>query len=240
MQTRGPIATGAARQSQLKVAPDRYLRKVVLQRQGKSPLTLYIGQNAGPRTSAVRVDGETDIHAVSSMAPSTAPTSIVGWADTNYFKVDERQVAAIKVENAAGTFVFERDGKGGWKIAEGTTGVDPADPRQIDNRAVDNMVRAMVLLQMIEPADPEIPTGSPLSTVTLRLGSPQAGSDQAAAAQASEFTFVFGPEQNGRYILRRAGGAPPIWVSMNKFEPVIDFGPKLLYKSSVQEPAPAH
>jgi hypothetical protein len=234
MQTRGSIASAEARRSQLKVAPDRYLRKVVLHRQGgKSPLIIYMGQNAGPRTSAVRVEGEKDIHAVTSFAPSTAPPSVTGWVDSNYFQVDERQVTSITVENAAGTFSFERDGKGGWKVVEGTTGVNPA--RDIDHRAVDNMVRAMVLLQMIEPADPEIPTGSPLSTVTLRLGAAQAQGGQPGPA--NEYTFVFGPEQNGRYMLRRTGGVPPIWVSMNKFEPVIDFGPKLMYPATVQQPA---
>jgi hypothetical protein len=238
MQTRGAIASAEARQSQLNVAPDRYLRKVVFHRQGgKPPLILYVGQNAGPRTSAVRVEGENDIHAVSSFAPSTAPPSVTGWVDSNYFQVDERQVVGILVQNAAGTFSFERDGKGGWKAVEGTTGVDPA--RDLNARAIDNMVRAMVLLQIIEPADPEIPTGSPLSTVTLRLGAPRAEGGQAESTPASEYTFVFGPEQNGRYMLRRTGGAPPIWVSMNKFEPVIDFGPKLMYPETVQQPAPA-
>jgi hypothetical protein len=237
MQTRGAIATGEARRSQLKVAPDRYLRRVVLHRQGgKPPLTLYVGQNAGPRTSAVRVDGETDIHAVSSFAPSTAPPSVTGWVDSSYFRVDEAQVASITVQNPAGTFSFERDGKGGWKVAEGTTGADPA--RQLDNRAVDNMVRAMAVLQMIEPADPEIPTGSPLSVVTLRLGARQAQGGEAGSTPQNEYTFVFGPEQNGRYMLRRTGGAPPIWVSMNKFEPVIDFGLKLMYPPTVQQPTP--
>lgn len=259
MQSRGPIATAKARQPQLQVAEDKFLRKVVLHGQGQEPTILYVGQSAGAGTTAVRVHGSDAIYAVTGLTVSIAAPSVVGWVDTEYFRVKEKDVVSVKVENAAGTFAFERDGEG-WKLAGDAQAAQPAQPagakapaatadaRPLNKVAIDTLARNMSLLQFVEPTDPEIPTGSPLAKVTLKVvpQAPAEGEDKPAEGQAvpastlsGDFTFIIGPERNGRYIVRRTD-LPPVAVSMSHLEPLVSFGPDKMYQPVLPQPAPTH
>jgi hypothetical protein len=232
LTSRGPIASAKSRQLQLQVAPDRYVRKLVLHRQGGETMTIYIGQPAGARATALRLAGSDDIHAVTGFSASSASTSIVGWIDTSFFEVEERQVAAITVENAAGRFPFARDGLGGWKLGEGASGAALQDPdgRELNDATVASLLRQMAILKLIEPVDSETATGSPLATVTIELMATPAANEQDVSVPGQQYTFLIGPERNGRYIVRRTDLTAAVEMSMNKLTPVVSFDGSTMYK----------
>ena len=129
LNSRGPVATSPGRQSQLSVSETEYKRKLVIHTAGGgAPITLYVGDPAGSRKTAVRLSGRDEIHGVTGFSMASISAFVSGWVDTQYFTVTESEVASITVRNAAGELTLERD-SGSWKLSDGQApGQTPGQP----------------------------------------------------------------------------------------------------------------
>ena len=252
LESRGPVATSIARQTQLAVADNEYKRKVVVHGSG-DPVTLYVGNPAGSRKNAVRLAGQSDIHGVTNFSTASIYASVSSWVDLEYFQVTETDVAAVSLINAQGSFDLERDGAG-WKLAgdsaptspTGTTpgpSGQPATPAagqpaestdSIDNEAVGAMVKKLASIRMAEPADPGLTLSEPLATAVVRMKAPEPPGDADAGAPAlsvapEEYKFEIGPGEDGRYYLRLVGDSRAAWVYTSNLDAVVEFSEDKLY-----------
>jgi hypothetical protein len=182
LRSRGPIASGAARQKQLEVADDSYERKVVLSMGSAVDLVLYVGANAGSRQTSVRVAGQSDVHGVTGLTSFGVGAKPANWVDTSYFDVADDKIASIDLVNANGTFHFERSGpSGGWTATVGGEPLKPPAGMELNTGEIGKVVSRATKIFMADPADPKRVVDKPLATVTLHVKQ-----EQAAAAHGEE------------------------------------------------------
>lgn len=173
IRTRGPIASGKARQKQLEVADDDYQRKLVLTSGGKD-ITLYVGASAGARQTSVRLAGSNDIHGAAGLSAFAVGASPTAWIDTSYFKVEKEQIASLEVTNQNGTFTFEPAAAGGgWTVEMNGKPVPVPAGSEIDKDLVDRVVSRVSSITMNEPGDPKRAIDKPQVTVLLHMKAEQ-------------------------------------------------------------------
>jgi hypothetical protein len=176
MKSRGPVATGAARQKQLEVGDDSFQRKLVLTAGGKETV-LYVGASAGARQTSVRMAGSDAIHGVSGLTAYGVGTNPASWVDTAYFTVEPKDVASVDIANASGSFTLER-ADDGWKVlVNGTPLVVPAD-KDLFVDHIDKLVAKVARIHLAEPGDPKRTVDKPQATVTIRMKPPEAPAAQ--------------------------------------------------------------
>jgi hypothetical protein len=175
MRSRGPVASGTARQRQLEVAEDRYQRKLVLSA-GKNAITLYVGASAGARQTSVRLEGQDQVHGVSGVTSYGIGADPGSWIDTTYFKVDRKEIASFEVVNRNGSFLLEQTGDNQWSATvDGQPLVIPKGS-ELNTTTIDELVAKLASVHMVEPGDPARQVTSPLATVTIRTRDPNAAS----------------------------------------------------------------
>ena len=192
IRTRGPLASGKARQKQLEVADDNYQRKLIVTAGGKD-VTIYVGASAGARQTSVRRAGSDEIHGASGLSAFAVGANPAAWIDTAYFKVDKEQIASVEVSNQNGTFTLEPASGGGWTVDLNGKPVEVPAGSEIDKDLVDRMVSRIAALTMSEPADPKRAIDKPKATVTVRMkeAQPPAGPDggpPAVSQPGQEYT----------------------------------------------------
>lgn len=242
LASRGPIASGETRQTQLAVTDDKFERKVIVHRSGGlEPLTFYIGKAAGGRKIAVRQGGSDDIHGIAKFGPSSAQYAVLGWVDSTYFETTMQDIVGIDVETAAGRWVVSRkDSESLWRLAgappdhpDGAIAEpQPGVPTQyLVQRPFDNVARQMALIKFNEPASPQIPRGSALAKITLTIVQ---GNDEAEAKpEPQRYSFLIGPEMDGRYVVSR-DNARPVWIYINNFESIVNLSKQTVFSLKPQ------
>lgn len=202
MRSRGPIASGAARQKQLEVADDSYQRKVIVTSGGEDT-TLYVGASAGSNQTSVRLAGQDAIHGVTGLTAFGVGERASAWVDGAYVDVPEDRIAALDVVNASGSFHFERAADGGkWQVSIGGQPLTPPAGMEINEAEVTKLVNKASKIYLAEPGDPKRAIDKPLATVTLHVKpeaaaeppAPEAGQDagvtESAPSQAPEQRVV--------------------------------------------------
>lgn len=251
MTSRGPVATSAARQTQLAVADKEYKRKLVLHGAGE-PITLYVGNPAGTRKTAVRLAGTDGIHAITGFSLGNISTAMSGWIELEYFEVEPDDVASFTITNAQGTFTLERDGEiwnlAGAEAPDGTPAPDAGGERaekELSQNEVDKLLQLMAEINLTEPADPARTFEKPLASFVLRMKSPalddagegDAGASSAISPAAEEHRFEIGGEQDGKYHVRRIGDERAIWLFTGTFDSLVELDRDKLYKEKKDEAA---
>lgn len=215
-RSRGPIASGKARQKQLDVADDSYERKVVLTA-GGTDRVIYVGSAAGARQTSLRLGGGNDIHGVTGLSPFAMGTSATSWVDTNYIDIPEDKIASIDVVNGNGSFHFEHLLSGEWTATVGGQPLTPPAGMEIKKSEISNVASRVSKIFLADPGDPKRAIDKPLATVTVRLKAqpvpPEAGADAGAApaestlAGGEKVIEIAATDKKDRYYVREKGRA---------------------------------
>jgi hypothetical protein len=200
MRSRGPVASGTARQRQLEVAEDRYQRKLVLSA-GKNQITLYVGASAGARQTSVRLEGQDQVHGVSGVTSYGIGADPSSWVDTTYFKVDRKEIASFEVVNRNGSFLLEQTGENQWSATvDGQPLVIPKGS-ELNTTTIDELVAKLASIHMVEPGDPARQVSSPLATVTIRTRDPNAASAPEGAGEDANADAPVTSQPAAEYVL---------------------------------------
>lgn len=163
------VARTADSHKRLQVAEADYVRKIELTTPD-GVQTLYIGSSPGAGATHVRLDGQNETYLTSQINTFELRTQPSGWINTLYFSVPRDDITRIELENANGTFVFERtldeEGEPGeWSMT------DLAEGETLDTSTVSTLLTRVSELRMVEPvgveAQPEYGLDDPLVTVVL-------------------------------------------------------------------------
>lgn len=242
LASRGSIASGETRRIQLSVTANKFERQVQLFSAGVAePLTLYIGKAAGGRKIAVRKGGDETIHGIARFGPSSAQYAVLAWVDSTYFEASQHDIVGIEVSTAAGRWNVRRTGpKELWRLVDapqddpnGAIAAPQPDVamKYLVQRPFDNIARQMALVKFNEPANPQIPRGSPLAEVTLTVA--PKSDDPAVPTTEEKYSFVIGPEQDGKFIVSREN-ARPVWIYANNFESIVNLSEAAVYSDKPQ------
>jgi hypothetical protein len=235
LQSRGAIATSAARHPQLGVADGVYERKVVITA-GSTDHVLFIGGPAGTQRTAVRVGSSADVHAVPSrdLSAWSVDAEPRGWVDTGYFTIGKSDIAAVTIKTARGVVELDH-ASGSWQVAENGAPIKLAAGESIDSAGIDGLVNKLTRIDLAAPADPARDASAPTATITIRPKAPVTDADAGAVSAAAPAERVLDVVADGeRYWVRERGNARAVLVDKFGLEGLVDITRDKL----VKKPAP--
>ncbi len=134
----GRLVTGSdTSHRRLQVAPDEFARRILFGTSGGTRHTVYLGTSPQYGSAHFRVEGQSETYLTSELSAYDANATIAGWIDSSYRSAAQEDVNRFTLENASGTFVFEKEGDESWTMAglgEDET-LDQAEVRRVLQRA---------------------------------------------------------------------------------------------------------
>ncbi|WP_428268535.1 DUF4340 domain-containing protein [Haliangium sp.] len=245
LRTSGPAVTSEVRHDQLEVAADHYRRKLEIE-SPSGVTTLYVGKPSRARTTFVRMNDDTDVHAVSGISDGGISALVTSWMDNRFFEADFDRVTSLSVVNQNGSYEFARGEDGAWQYMQGEQPYPIPEGKKLNAIAVTNWVKSMVRIVSTQPEDPNRDLSQPLATITVRLKPAQPAGEagevgeagetgEAAVSEApEEHVFEIGPESENEnaYYLRMRGTSKAIRVAKARIRPVVDMNDEVVLISA--------
>ena len=139
------VANSEASYTRLRVAADKYVRRVEFQVEDDTRHTLYIG--TAPRFGAthVRAANHSAVYLADTLSGSDAQAAVHNWIDTLYFQVAASEIRSLQIVNANGALEFTQDENGLWRMAALT------ESEQFNPGPLFAMLPFLTNLSMVEP-----------------------------------------------------------------------------------------
>jgi hypothetical protein len=244
LQSRGPIATSAARHGQLGVADGAYERKLIVTT-AKGDQVFFVGGAAGAQRTAVRVGTGAAVHAVPNkdLSAWSIDTLPKGWVSGSYLEVPKDEVVAVTVKTAKGSVELDRS-TGSWLVTENGASYQLAAGESINMLAIDGAVAKATKIEVAAPGDPGRDAASPTATITIRskppAPAPAADGDAGVeAAPASVPDRVIDVVADGeRYWVRERGNPRAVVVDKWALDDVVLLGRDKLVSTTPPKGAP--
>lgn len=151
-------------QARLQVAPDEFSRLVEIEMAGGASHQLYIGSSAGAGATHVRLDEQPEVYLTGEVTSFDTNPQAANWIDTLYYTIPQTATIALTLENANGTFEFNREGDA-WTMA------DLAEDETFNESTLTGMLNQVTSLRMTEPLGQEVEASfglaDPQATVTI-------------------------------------------------------------------------
>lgn len=179
----------------LQVSPREFGRRISFETRAGVEHTLFLGSS--PQYGAVhfRVEGQSETYLTDEVSTFDAAATPSAWIDTTYQSVAQADVKRVTLENANGTFVFEKDDEEGWMMA------DLGEGEMLDEAQVTAAVRRASSVSMKRPLGKEerpsygmddpsalVTLETDEGTVTLRVGARDAD-DASYVVKSSESDY---------------------------------------------------
>jgi hypothetical protein len=200
------VAQTGGSHARLRVADDDYERLVELEMSDGTRQRFYIGTSPSFSVSHIRADGQDSVYLTSELSAQDADAQASGWIDRTYLEIPKEQIVALTLENANGTFRFNKEGER-WLME------DLAEDEILDQTAAEALVNRVALVTMIEPLGTEeedsYGLAVPNAVATLQIRSDEGGD--------STYTLRVGakdPDDNSYVIL---SSESPFYVRVSEF-----------------------
>lgn len=165
MAAPSPMSTQASREKQLHVDDAEFERKVVVTAGGKNT-TIFVGNPAGSRRTAVRLGGDAKVYAVAGLSAWSIGSTPRDWVDTSYVKVPKDEIQSVTIDHDGTTTELDRDGDK-WKASIGSAPIALATGETLDDAAIGRIVDATSSIDLAAPADPKRDASKPTATITI-------------------------------------------------------------------------
>ncbi|MCS7259553.1 MAG: DUF4340 domain-containing protein [Anaerolineae bacterium] len=151
----------------LQVAADDFNRKIELKMKDGSTRTVYLGTSGGGGATHVRADAQKEVYLTSEVLSWDVNATESNWVETLYFTVPQTATLSITLQNAQGTFEFERPtGEGEWTMK------GLAADEKLEQNSVQDLLFQVTSVRMIGPLGrserEEYGLAKPQAVVTLR------------------------------------------------------------------------
>jgi hypothetical protein len=203
-----PVSSGKSAHAALKVAADRFERRVRIWTggEGAPAAEIYLGTSPGYNVTHVRVGGSDQVYEAAGISAYDIPAETASWIDRNLVSVPAEEVTALEIRNRTGTLAVERRG-GVWRIRTPAAGAGAA----LDSMKVGDLVRAVCGMSIDHPVGPvaEATQGLDHPEARVRLERATAGPDSAAAPPGAVTVEIGGPvadKPEQRYATRSGSG----------------------------------
>lgn len=197
VQTNRLVTRTAASHSQLMVAQDDFMTKIVLKEAGGGTYRLFLGTSGGFGATHIRRSGTDQVYLTAELASWEVSTSLSSWIETGYLSLEQDQIQAISVQNSNGTFKFVKGTEGTWAY-EGL-----GESEEFDADAFQTTVSRLASLRMVEPLGveekPSYQLEEPSATVVLVF--------QNETESTSQVTLTIGGKLDGN-VAAKASNSP--------------------------------
>lgn len=174
----GPLVTSSdTSHRRLQVSPDEFARRISFKTSDGMERTVYLGSSPQYGSAHFRLDGQSETYLTSDLSTFDVNTTMSAWIDTSYPTVAQDEIDHMTLQNANGTFVFERQGEDAWTFA------DLGEGETLDTTQVTAVARRAASVRMREPLGTEerpsygmedpnavVTLETEGKTVTLRVG----------------------------------------------------------------------
>jgi hypothetical protein len=234
MQTNRLVAQTPTSHRRLQVAEDDFVRRIELTLADGKATTLFIGRAPTAQATHVRLAEQDETYLINNLANWEVNATITDWIDSAYVTVDRESVTSLTLENANGTFAFQKEGES-WTysgLPEGET---------FNETAFNGLLSRVVNLTMTEPlgtaGQPEYGLDESLATVTLT----------ATNTEGEEETYILqvgAQDEEGETIVVKWSDSP-YYVRASSFnvQPLIDQLPEDFIQTAAEDtestPAPS-
>lgn len=179
----------------LQVAAEDFVRRIAFETTEGRKETLYLGSSPQYGSTHFRLEGQSDTFLTNELSTWDVRATANGWIDTQYQSVAQNDVNRMTLENAQGTFVFERVDEENWTMT------DLAEEETLNQTQVRSVVRRAAAVTMKSPIgkgeetsygmdDPNavVTLETADKTVTLRVGAKDAD-DASYVVKSSESDY---------------------------------------------------
>lgn len=158
------VASQPSSFARLGVKDDDFRRRLSLVSAAGSE-TLYLGGSGGADAVYVRREGDSRVYLGVGLTAWEASPQISAWIDTSYVNVPQGDILSLRVQNANGSFDFQRAGES-WVYA------GLAEGAEFDAGQMANLLRNAAAIRMVAPlglgALPAYGLDAPQITVEVR------------------------------------------------------------------------
>ncbi|MCL2791307.1 MAG: DUF4340 domain-containing protein [Desulfobulbus sp.] len=161
MQRDWPEATTAEAATRFQVAPDRYVRKLNLLKNGTAQAIVYFGASPGLRKIYVRSDNDPEIHSL-ALSQHELEVTTDSWIDTRILRLAPEQIKRIELP--------------GLRLAKGQDGLQPSDlapgeevARERRDALINRLAGLTVNSILGSKAEPEYGLGTPSLRCSVEL-----------------------------------------------------------------------
>jgi len=186
----------------LRVAANDFARRIEFESSGGTE-TLYIGSSPQYGSVHFRLEGESEAYLTSQLTTWDVNASTSTWIDTSYHSVQQDDVARFTLENANGTFVFERDDDG-WAMVE----PEMAEGEVLNKTQVEAVLRRAAAVTIKSPLGVE-------EKAAYGLDDPTAEVIMETGDGTVTLTLGSKDEDDGSYVVKSSESAYYVHVSMN-------------------------
>jgi len=186
----------------LRVAANDFARRIEFESSGGTE-TLYIGSSPQYGSVHFRLEGESEAYLTSQLTTWDVNASTSTWIDTSYHSVQQDDVARFTLENANGTFVFERDDDG-WAMVE----PEMAEGEVLNKTQVEAVLRRAAAVTIKSPLGVE-------EKAAYGLDDPTAEVIMETGDGTVTLTLGSKDEDDGSYVVKSSESAYYVHVSIN-------------------------
>lgn len=224
IRTNRLIAQTEGSHRQLQVAADDFNRKIEIKMKDDSTRTVYLGTSGGGSATHVRAADQKEVYLTSEVLSWDVNATESNWVEALFFTVPQTATVGITLQNAQGTFEFERpDGESEWTMK----GLAPEEKLEQSN--VQDLLFQITSVRMLGPLgkseQEQYGIDNPQAVITLRTkeGDQEKRYTLTIGAKLEEESKSSDEEKRYYYVLRSSGS--PYFVRIGEF-----FGNTLINK----------
>jgi hypothetical protein len=198
-----PLVTQTpASHERLRVAASAFERRITFELADGTAHTLYVGTSPSFGASHVRADGQDEVYLTSDLSASDAATQPSAWIDTAYLTVPREQIVSLTLENANGTFRFEKVDDGAWTM------IGLAADETLKESAVTSLLSRVSSVRMTRPLgkteQPDYGLQTPSAVVAVEAQDPEGTSHtytlRVGAQSEEDQSYVIGASESPYYV----------------------------------------
>jgi hypothetical protein len=146
LKIRRPVVTSSRYHDQLKVGAEDHERRVRIWSDAAADpeVDFLVGASPNYRISDVRRQDEDEVYEVMGLSAFDVEADLAAWIEKKVVDVPAEDVTGLKVTNGNGTFQLARLDDA-WTVIDGPSG------GELDQTAVDSLIRAYASIFMAEP-----------------------------------------------------------------------------------------
>ena len=163
LQTGRLVTQSAASHKRLQVAEDDYNRRLTLETKDGSVHILYVGSSPNPNTTHVRRDGQDETYLANDLTSWELGTTAQTWIDPTYVNLNREEITRIVLENANGSFQFDKQPDDTWTM------VGLADGEVLNMTNFNPILNQAVNMRMVAPLGLEEKAEYGLATPQAKL-----------------------------------------------------------------------
>ena len=187
VQTNRLVTETPGSHKRLEVADDAFQRLVELETEDGTTYRFYIGSSPTFGAAHVRVAGENEVYLTPELSARDAGALASDWVDTAYVSLPREEVTAFTLQNAQGTFEFNREGEA-WTMA-GLTGDEV-----LNENTVQTLLSRATAVRLQQPLgtteDAAYGLDDPRAVVTLETEAGETHTLRVGAQDAGDNSYV--------------------------------------------------